>query len=361
MSTSTSQTITSTTSSWSQDLLSTSERYPSLDKIKLALKRFNSECEDYEAFMRFALMLYSRIIVHVGMGIVVLSEDQDGKHYELSSMCKVANIVNSWDYKVYKNGKPYKLNLFKELRRTGQLKRYHDFEFVPQEGGDSSYFNLFMGFPYKTSDDVTEGELKRAESHDLKPFLDHVKYNWCDGDLHKYEYVMNWIGYTVKYPLLKLKTGLALYGENDDSKDVIIDKLEEILGHQHVVKPKTYHLHSTNKLETQVNKSLLLHFKNIPIKSKKDAHAISINVKQYDTYINEEYIRNLRTKSYYNIIISLHKQKREFLRHLHLHTKDATAEELQTIKSIDPQLLYDYFTIGRTYPSASSMIHYREK
>lgn len=93
-------------------------------------------------------------------------------------------------------------------------------------------YNMWTGFKIPLSDG--ERYLQRngrdACMQQLRPFFEHIMHVWCRGDAVLYDYVVNWMAWTVQKPNEKIGVAIAIRGDKGSGKGVIVQTLGKIFG-----------------------------------------------------------------------------------------------------------------------------------
>ena len=90
-----------------------------------------------------------------------------------------------------------------------------------QESGD---YNLWKGFKIKPED------CERFDEADCQPILDHIRSIWADGDIDRYEYILNWFAHKIQKPEKKMAVCLCLNSGEGAGKNVVLNFFFKIMG-----------------------------------------------------------------------------------------------------------------------------------
>ena len=83
--------------------------------------------------------------------------------------------------------------------------------------------NMYTPPTYSLDDPLADPKL-------AQPWLDHLRYNICDGDPVIVEYVFSWIAYVIQRPGRKIGTALAIVGPQGVGKNALFAPVQSILG-----------------------------------------------------------------------------------------------------------------------------------
>jgi len=87
-------------------------------------------------------------------------------------------------------------------------------------------YNIFDKFAIDKEDSKNHKE-------DINHFLNHIKYIFCKGDEECYNYVINWLAYTLQFPENKIAVAIVLLSVEGAGKGVILSKIAEIMGEKY--------------------------------------------------------------------------------------------------------------------------------
>ncbi|MHA2181095.1 MAG: primase-helicase family protein, partial [Promethearchaeota archaeon] len=87
-------------------------------------------------------------------------------------------------------------------------------------------YNIFDKFNIDVED------CKKADN-DISNFLNHIKNIYCKGNEEQYEYIINWIAFTLQKPEIKIGVAIVLISKPGAGKGIILQKIKDILGEKY--------------------------------------------------------------------------------------------------------------------------------
>ena len=128
--------------------------------------------------------------------------------------------------------------------KNSNRRQYEGMVFVPNRKPPKMY-NLWQGFTYEPK----EG--------DCSKFLDHIKYNICQGNVALNRWVIGWFADIVQHPDKKCGTSLVIRGKQGVGKTIVGEIIGKLLGpHYTLVADPRY---ITGRFNSHISACLLLH------------------------------------------------------------------------------------------------------
>ena len=334
--------------------------YPNEKAIRNNIFRYYEHGDhgnDYDKFTTYAYSLFRKIIYLFakGNGEVIVAKMIKGKlEYDRVAKVPFQRLNNSYEYSLSKDGgKEMTYNILYDYLtdKTGKvIPTYRSMEFRPIVGCDGDCFNLFTGLEHERTVHYSEEEIKDLEQNELKTYVKHIKHNLCGGDEELYKFVDTWIGYTIKYPEIKLKTALTLSGDPGSGKGIVVDLIGRALGNKYVYRPD-----STNDITSRFGganrvESLLVFMDETHWGGdKKVKNAIKKLITETRVTVEPKFLTTFNTEMWYNVIIasnedriiSLDKGQRRFCVLDTVKSNDPS--HYQDLLNIDPQVFYNYY------------------
>ena len=161
----------------------------------------------------------------------------------------VARSLGDYDeFTIIQNGKEKTITLAKAVELFARhLITYRRADFIPwfreRPRVDPHTLNIWFGYKYSV------GEINAQL---IQPLLDHFLNIWCNGNVAKYEYLLNWWAYLIQYPNNRRKTALIVRSGRTCGKTCIVNYIADCIGDR-------YYFHDTALRIYQRYNNFMLH------------------------------------------------------------------------------------------------------
>jgi hypothetical protein len=105
--------------------------------------------------------------------------------------------------------------------------------FDPRPGANAEAqgnFNLYGGPDISREEALASVPAGSTAAALIKPWLDHIKDIWCNGDAAVYEYDLNWFAQIIQKPWKKTCVAIYLIGEQGAGKGLPLQQISAIIG-----------------------------------------------------------------------------------------------------------------------------------
>lgn len=331
---------------------------PDIMDIGNALEAFHKECDDDSTFREYAYSLFAKVlsIVLIGKGEIILRRYVSGiMEFERSIKPDFKCLYEGFKFDLRCGKTTKNVNVLWDFISQRKIPSYKKLIFKPVTDHPSDVYNTFTGIDCSRQRHYTPEELAHVEKNEMAAFIDHIRNNWCQGDEEVFEYVNNWIGYTIKYPQIKVKTALVLSGPPGSGKGVAVDLLQKIFGRQYVARPNNMEEAVSRFGKGAIGESLLLFLDEAhwggDIKMKNSLKKL---ISETSSSIEKKFLAAYNTEVYYNVIIASNEDRIVSLdngqrRYLVLESEKMDKPYYDRIFATDIQVMYDYYC-SRDYP-----------
>jgi len=109
-------------------------------------------------------------------------------------------------------------------------RQYQGLCFKPELEANNNYFNLWRGFSREA---VAFDEATPSAKLGFEMFIDHAKTNVCEDDEKLFTWLMGYFAHLIQKPYEKPQVTLVFRGQKGVGKNVIVDRVGELLGSGH--------------------------------------------------------------------------------------------------------------------------------
>lgn len=216
-----------------------------------------------------------------------------------------------------------------------------------------------MAYPAKGSK-LNATQLKSLEEKELRPFFDHIKNIWCQGNQEYFAYIYNWIWSKITRPWFHIETAIVLQSEQGSGKGIIIEKVAEVVGQRYLSTPKSLDQICGGAFNEYYYKHCLIMFLDEAMfaGSKATKNQVKTVITDKNISVNEKYLPTYQLENFSSIIMASNeehaincevKNRRYFTLRLSdnfsgSHSTNSTNQEhFNAIAAVNPQVLSNYF------------------
>lgn len=109
-------------------------------------------------------------------------------------------------------------------------REYKGLCFSPGKEPQNGYYNTWKGF---TVDEVDPSKATADQIRGLKMYKDHILENVCDNNISHFNWVIGFLAHMIQKPYIKPQNCLVLKGRKGVGKNVIFDRVGQMLGDEH--------------------------------------------------------------------------------------------------------------------------------
>ena len=155
------------------------------------------------------------------------------------------------------NGKPMKVNVFKEWANSGVGRTVKNLGYEPGNT-NPDLFNTFQGFAISKEEADAKGDIDEAQ-----PLIDHAINILANGDKSAGEYTMKWLAFNIQYPGVKPGVGLFIKSIEGAGKNLFFEQYFKVQGTKNIFDTENlesvigqYNMISANKKIILLNEAI---------------------------------------------------------------------------------------------------------
>lgn len=218
--------------------------------LKCIVRKLNSTLEqaNVDKFCEKLIPVMNKAFAFVkGRPKAVIAEKSDNGYLERSIASTMSMFNPYFTFCIYEGEKKRTVHALKVWRGSRNALQYNDVGFNPRpyshaDCASPSMLNTFTGLRLSPIEIYSGEQLNEIAQNEMKPFLEHVFKIWCDSDQERYKYVIQWLFTLITMPWVHVETALVLKSDDHRAKLVIVRKIIEVLGAQHVFEPDSLNL-----------------------------------------------------------------------------------------------------------------------
>lgn len=197
--------------------------FPAYRDLKIIEQTF-LQTKDSEVYRKEVLLRLNKIFCFIDEGLVIGVIDERKKKTKIMG-------YNEFPKK-YKN---FKI-IDPEQNFEGKTTKKHKYISINDVWMDSMYRKEVDGVCFSAEDQPDKfnmyipGLLPKTQEGDVTPILEHIQKIWCRNCPIKYNYIINWLAFSVQKPFEKIGVALVLGSQQGAGKGIIIEKLEQYYG-----------------------------------------------------------------------------------------------------------------------------------